>query len=159
MSLHLADTYYLPSSQGGDVQRPRCFRGRTGVPALPLTLHAWEANCPVCLALHHGQAVPKPTRSKPRLIVVEPLSVVGPKATMRGIAAEVCQRRGLVLKDIVHQDKRKATTAARQEAMWLMRAAGYRWTQIGGFLNRNHATVIFGVRQHGDRLAALQVAA
>jgi len=42
---------------------------------------------------------------------------------------------------------------ARNEACWLMRQQGYKFTQIGRFMNRHHSSIMHNCTQHAARLA------
>lgn len=76
--------------------------------------------------------------------------------SMADILAEVAEKHRLTVADLKGQSRVRSVAWARQEAMWLMRKEG-RWSlpQIGRAIgNRNHATILFGVRRYGERLAA-----
>ena len=42
---------------------------------------------------------------------------------------------------------------ARNEACWLMRQQGYKFTQIGKFINRHHSSIMHNCKQHEARMA------
>lgn len=79
--------------------------------------------------------------------------------TMRSILAEVCAERGVTETDILSQSRRRKIAHPRQDFMWrcrqVKRADGrdrYSLPQIGAFLQRDHTSVLFGVRAHEARL-------
>jgi chromosomal replication initiation ATPase DnaA len=73
--------------------------------------------------------------------------------TMAKIAARVAADRRVSVAELKGSRRDAWLARARQEAMWLMRQEG-RWTlpQIGRFLNRDHSTVIHGIRAHERRI-------
>ena len=85
----------------------------------------------------------------------------GNTTTMRQIATDVALDRGVSFGDLIMPDhvpgaRAFAIAHPRQEAMWRMRQAG-KWSlpQIGRFLGeRDHTTVLAGVRAHQKRLDA-----
>ena len=85
----------------------------------------------------------------------------GDPTTMRQITTEVAAERGVSFGDLVMPDhvpgaRAFAIAHPRQEAMWRMKQAG-KWSlpQIGRFLGeRDHTTVLSGVRAHQKRLDA-----
>lgn len=71
--------------------------------------------------------------------------------TMIEIAREVAKKHRLTVDQLRSMEHRLAFAPARQEAMALMREAGKGWSQIGRFMNRTHATVIYAVKRYGER--------
>ena len=89
------------------------------------------------------------------------LAKAGDTTTMRQIATDVALDRGVSFGDLIMPDhvpgaRAFAIAHPRQEAMWRMRQAG-KWSlpQIGRFLGeRDHTTILAGVRAHQKRLDA-----
>lgn len=89
------------------------------------------------------------------------LTLVNSAMFMSEIAELVATKHGLTAADLVGPSMLKPICVARHEAMWLMdnrkKADNEkRWSrsQIGRFFNRDHTTVINGVRRHEERRAA-----
>ncbi len=79
--------------------------------------------------------------------------------TMRDIAAEVATHHGITVEALKGPAQHRRIVRLRQEVMF--RAYEERWAdgrrvyslpQIGAFLNRDHSTVIHGIRAHERRL-------
>lgn len=157
MSRHLASIYYQPSWLGGDTMRPFCQRGRPWVGDALLTDREWDVTCPFCIAKIRGVPAPLPTARRDPL---RPSNTITLRArTLLAMAEDVADRWQVPMKDLRGEARDAYNAHARQEAMWMMRQAGFTIAQIARFFQRNHATVIFGVKRHAERLAALQVAA
>lgn len=82
-------------------------------------------------------------------------------ARMSEVVEAVAARHGLSAADLLGRSNARAITAARQEAMWELRGRRRsngqpRWSlaQIGEYMGRDHATVIWGIRAHGRRSAS-----
>jgi chromosomal replication initiation ATPase DnaA len=76
--------------------------------------------------------------------------------SMSGIADQVASSHRCTIDDLKGPDRFREVVWARQEAMWRMRKTGrFTYPQIGKFLNRDHATIIHGVRAYERRLEAL----
>lgn len=80
--------------------------------------------------------------------------------TPRQIVARVAGLRGLRPEDLYGTSTIRRVAHARQEAMWEMRkwkrANGthyYSLPRIGTQLQRDHSTVLHGIRRHEERLA------
>jgi chromosomal replication initiation ATPase DnaA len=74
------------------------------------------------------------------------------RETMRDIIERVADEYGLDYQDMIGRDRSMGVAHARQDAMhecWRTR----RWSlpQIGRAFNRNHTTVLYGVRAHKRR--------
>jgi chromosomal replication initiator protein len=82
------------------------------------------------------------------------------KPSMKQIATLVAERHGLGLEHLVGPETAQRFVLPRHEAMFLIRAENrYSLPQIGKFFgDRNHATVIHGVRRHAARIASKQAA-
>jgi len=81
--------------------------------------------------------------------------------TMAGILAEVAEQYGLTVVDLKGPARYRHIAWPRQEAMARMarcqRSDGKRvfsLPQIGRFLNRDHTTVLWGIRRHEERMRA-----
>lgn len=76
----------------------------------------------------------------------------------RQIIAEVAQRRGLTLEDLMGPSRLKRITRVRQEAMWELRQrTKLSFPQIARRLGRtNHTTALHAFRRHEERLAEAQ---
>lgn len=76
-----------------------------------------------------------------------------PRPTMRQIARRTAERHGVSLDDMMGLSRRPRIAQARQEAMHEIRqATTFSLPQIGRFFNRDHTTVIHGVRAHEQRM-------
>lgn len=150
MSRHYADTYYLPSWQGGDTLRALCKRGRIGITGEALTDDAEAVTCRDCRAAMPQQPA-------------QPLAVVAlppPEPGMRQVAARVAAQHGLTVEQLRASRCNKTLAPARQQAMWEMHALGFSNAQIAGVFNlSDHTSVVHGRRRHQARLDALKVAA
>lgn len=75
-------------------------------------------------------------------------------AAMRALVAEVAAQHGIGPRDILGEDRRRSIAHPRQEAMYRARhELQQSLPQIGAFFNRDHTTVLHGVREHAKRLA------
>jgi hypothetical protein len=85
------------------------------------------------------------------------LCVVQP-ATMAQIASEVAMRHGVTLDAMRGPRRAKRLVWARHEAFWrIYRTERFSFPQIGRFFgDRDHSTVIYGVRRFEERLALEQ---
>jgi len=69
--------------------------------------------------------------------------------TMRRIAGEVAARHRLTLDDLTGPRVARPLVRARWEAMAAIRAqTRFSLPQIGQFFNRDHTTVLAGIRKH-----------
>lgn len=77
--------------------------------------------------------------------------------TMAEIAAQVAAERRISVAELKGGRRDAFLAQARQEAMWRMREQD-RWTlpQIGRFFNRDHTTVLHGIRAYARRLEEKQ---
>lgn len=89
---------------------------------------------------------------------VRPESTAAPKC--RQIIAAVAFIHGLSVADLSGPSRHRSIAWPRQQAMWLCRAKpGVSLTAIGRFLgDRDHTTVLHGVRQVERRIAAKDAA-
>lgn len=82
---------------------------------------------------------------------------IDPKArlTMRQVIADVAEKHGVTVAQLQGSSRERSLSYARQEAMYEAR----RITQkslplIGQYLNRDHTTILHGVRAHAARIGA-----
>ncbi len=69
--------------------------------------------------------------------------------TMAEITSETAAKHGVTVEALKGPKAARAVSWPRQEAMWLMREAGFSLNQIGRYLGgRDHATVLYGARTH-----------
>lgn len=85
----------------------------------------------------------------------------GSPKTAKQIIAHVAERRGMSVKEMLSQTRRRPVARARQEAMWELRQrTRLSLPAIAERLKlKDHTTVLHGVRAHEARLAAMQEAA
>lgn len=76
---------------------------------------------------------------------------------MAVIAQSVAEKHGLRLKDLIGDERSRTYSRPRQEAYYAIYQTGaYSLPQIGRFFGgRDHTTVLFGIRAHEKRMAAL----
>ncbi len=85
------------------------------------------------------QPIPKPPRADARLST--------------RILYEVATRHNMTVDEVIGRDRRPRYIRARQEAMYLLRQAGYSYPQVGRFVGgRDHTTALHGERQHAARI-------
>lgn len=77
----------------------------------------------------------------------------------REILDTVSQEHRISVRDILERGRFREIVIARQDAMWRMKRAGMTYASIGRRLNRDHATVMWGVAQHARRLASARATA
>lgn len=88
---------------------------------------------------------------------IEELTATAPRGPFHGhkIAVEVAAKLGISLRELKSARRFRYLVEARQEAMSLMyEKTSLSMPQIGKILNRDHTTVLHGIRQHKKRLAA-----
>lgn len=74
---------------------------------------------------------------------------------MRAILAEVADKHGVTPEAIQGRSCAREVSNARQEAMHRLYDLGWLSTpHIGRFLNRDHSTVVYGLKAHEARIAA-----
>ena len=71
-----------------------------------------------------------------------------PLGRTRDLIAPVLQRHMLTWRQVISKDRKQAIVSARQECMWVLNKAGMSLPMIGRFMNRDHTTVLHGVRTH-----------
>lgn len=73
---------------------------------------------------------------------------------LRKIALSVAAKHGVTIDDLLSSRRAHPLPLARQEAMWRMRnETTHAMPSIGKCLNRDHTTVIYGIRRHEERMA------
>jgi len=77
-----------------------------------------------------------------------PLLAGAPLGRARGLLEPVLQRHMLTWRQVISKDRKQAIVSARQECMWVLNKAGMSLPMIGRFMNRDHTTVLHGVRTH-----------
>lgn len=70
-----------------------------------------------------------------------------PTPALSRIASEVSQVSGVSLEEMQGRDRRKHIVAARQVCYWQARKSGHSLPEIGRFFNRDHTTVLSGIRK------------
>ncbi len=74
------------------------------------------------------------------------------KETMARIAKNVAEKHQISGHEMRSQRRLAPLVRARQEAMHLMKEAGYSTPQIGRYFRRDHTTVLHGVAMHETRM-------
>ena len=69
------------------------------------------------------------------------------RTTIRAIIRDASVLTGIPVPDIIGHKRTKEFVRVRQAVMWEARRQGYSLPQIGRALNRDHTTVIHGLRQ------------
>ena len=70
----------------------------------------------------------------------------------RELANDICDQHGVILEEVLTRSKNRIITQARQHIMYELRHRGWSLMQIGKVLNRDHTTIIFGIKAHEKRL-------
>lgn len=70
------------------------------------------------------------------------------KRMIREIAVDVCRGHGIPLSQVLSESRVRRIARVRQEIMWRSYEAGHSLPKIGRVLNRDHTTVLWGVRQY-----------
>lgn len=74
--------------------------------------------------------------------------------TIQAIVSHMCDLRGQKESDVLGKCKTKPIAHLRQEIMSLAAEAGYSTPEIGRALNRDHSTVVHGIKAHRKRVSA-----
>lgn len=84
--------------------------------------------------------------------------MIVPAKSMREIARDTAEARGVSLDDLMSRNKCKRFAHARQQAMWLMFAqsrsdGSHRFSipQIGAFFGMDHTSALYGIKAHAER--------
>ncbi len=76
---------------------------------------------------------------------------------LHAILAEVCAKHGISERAFLGNIRNMEVTHARWEAWWRMRTeVGASFPQIGRVSNRDHTTIMHGVRRHTERVSREQ---
>jgi len=70
----------------------------------------------------------------------------------------IAKRHGVLLAEVMGHRRVSAVVAARQECFAILRERGWSSTRIGALFDREHTTVLDGVKAHERRLAKTIVA-
>lgn len=93
-------------------------------------------------------AIPKPAPPKPVAVAQEP----APERLV-ALTKKIAARYGVTVDLLRGRDTKRVATVPRQALMLELSEAGFSTTKIGLFLGgRDHATVMFGLRQHAKRM-------
>lgn len=92
------------------------------------------------------------------------LSAIAPN--LKALAAQVAEKHGIRVRDLIGQSRKRIYVRPRQEFMYLARTIfrsdgsfRYSTTMIGRFLDgRDHTTVVHGVRRHAQRARLAKIA-
>lgn len=77
------------------------------------------------------------------------------RAAIRRAVEEVAAKHAVPMRELTGPAKHRSLAYIRQEAMWSARqTTGASFPEIGRVLNRDHTTVIHGVRAHAARIGA-----
>jgi hypothetical protein len=72
---------------------------------------------------------------------------------VRQIVNEVREKHGLTEEQLVSENRQRHLIACRQEIYWrLSRETVWSLSRIGHYMNRDHTTIIWGIRKHEERL-------
>lgn len=85
------------------------------------------------------------------------ISMLAPVRTgvrARDVAAGLAAAHGLTFADLTARDNSQRVSAVRQAAMLALWRHGFRLTEIGRVLSRDHTTVLFGIDRAKAREAA-----
>lgn len=72
--------------------------------------------------------------------------LLGPRPLMREIAAQVCAEHGLTLRFLIGSSRQRRVAWPRQDAFRMCYEAGHTMEEIGRFFDRDHTTVLYGIR-------------
>jgi chromosomal replication initiation ATPase DnaA len=79
--------------------------------------------------------------------------------TMQDITRDFAAKKDVDLSVLLSRTRLRKIAALRQELMWTLRSVKknglprYSYSQIGRFLERDHGTVMHGVKTHEKRLS------
>jgi hypothetical protein len=85
------------------------------------------------------------TRQPPPAPIVHSRIPTGPKTKLIN---EVLDRSGVSRDELFGRSRHRIVTEVRQSAMFQLRELGYSYSSIGRFLNRDHTTILSGVRSY-----------
>ena len=85
---------------------------------------------------------------------IPPPASMNRRERMEAALADVAAEYDVAADDILGPTKRPKVCAARQAAMHRLYALGWLSTsQVGRFLNRDHSTVVYGLKAHKARMS------
>ena len=118
--------------------RARRARERANPP--PARQTAPEAT-PTRIARQRPAPLPRPIVELPRGLAAQ-------------VLADVAERHGLTVADLIGPRRLRHIAHPRQEAMFCLRACGWTLPRIGRAIgDRDHTTVLHGIRAHQKRMA------
>lgn len=106
-----------------------------------------------------AQLPPVPEPAPEPVIPATPTPLPPPKPNARAyvkILHDVATRHDMTPDDVIGKCRSPRYVKARQEAFYLLRAAGYSMLQIGRFCNRDHTTVLHGANKYEAMLKGEQ---
>jgi len=74
--------------------------------------------------------------------------------TAQRIIMDIARERGFTISDIKSPRREYKLVRARFEIMAALKASGLSFPQVGRLLNRDHSTVMHGVRKHYEMAGA-----
>jgi chromosomal replication initiator protein len=80
-----------------------------------------------------------------------------PKEELAPMIAEVARVTGHAVEELTGRDRTDGIVKVRQHAMLLAHQAGYSMPQIGRAFNRDHTTVLEGIRHARRRMNGMQI--
>ena len=85
-------------------------------------------------------------------------SLANPKMQVSRIKRDIAHKHGVSVEDIDGPRRTAKIARARQEAMWLAyRGTRITLTPLGRLFNRDHTSVLWGIRQHEARMAGTSI--
>lgn len=102
-------------------------------------------------------AMAKPVEVTRRLIQIDRALRSNPK-TMREIIDDVCIKYDVRRTDVLSRRRTRNLVVPRQEAMWRCATETiHSLPEIGRLFDRDHTTVLHGIRRHEKRLSADEI--
>ena len=76
--------------------------------------------------------------------------------SLNTIVAEVCAKYGVSWRELISQRRWKPLVHARHEVYWrCITETSASYSRVGRFMNRDHTTIMHGVKVHGQRIAVM----
>lgn len=75
-----------------------------------------------------------------------------PREESLKIIKETANKYNLTSEQLIGHSRFKQLILARHEAFYLLQRKGLSTPQIGRLMNRDHSTVIYGIREHMNRM-------
>ena len=97
------------------------------------------------------EKVPEPFLSPPDLTAIRAVPVSALRDEVRRAISYIAVAHDVSVDDIMSQSRRRTVNRARHEAFALLRSANYSYQKIGRVFQRDHSTVLHGVRMHAER--------